>query len=559
MSYSAEPKTVYELFNRKCYLIPRNQRHYVWDKRNWEELFDDISFVGENESASHFLGGFVFEDAGRKDGLQYFYIIDGQQRIITLTILIASIMYWLKRNQCMEDYNGTRQYIFASDDKAKELVMLRSDYHYSLESIVKAIDSTTQIELQSVKANDLIKRERNPSSCDNNVVDAFKYFIERIGEEIDRKGNPQNYLTSLRNAALRTTDISITSTTEEDSYTIFEILNARGLSLGEHELLKNYIMRYILPESRRDKAKEIWAQIETDLNDKIEKFIKHYARHKCVFKRSDKISEYKYIQRAYRGNNTESLLNDLRKKSAFYRKIISPATECDSNTIEFRLFSFLKKKRQEQFRPLFLSLMHQNDLGLLSEEQYEKILYFLYNFYICYNIIGRENSNMITDQINKYAELFENHYNETLISEFIETLKKRLPDREAFVNAFSNLGWSNHFEFYRGDKNKEQVQTVLEVLELHINGFCLPDFTIEHVLDDSKSEKNGQIGNLIPLEEKLNKKLRGKTYHQKIECYKQSNYCTTRMFVDRFHDDNFDPSKRTTYLANLFYDEILKL
>ena len=42
MAFKAEPKKVYDIFNRKCYLIPRNQRQYVWDKRNWEELYDYI-------------------------------------------------------------------------------------------------------------------------------------------------------------------------------------------------------------------------------------------------------------------------------------------------------------------------------------------------------------------------------------------------------------------------------------------------------------------------------------------------------------------------------------
>lgn len=63
------------------------------------------------------------------------------------------------------------------------------------------------------------------------------------------------------------------SNSEEDSYTIFEILNARGQELAAHELLKNYIMRYIQPVERRDDAKAMWEDMERTVGSSMDKFI----------------------------------------------------------------------------------------------------------------------------------------------------------------------------------------------------------------------------------------------------------------------------------------------
>lgn len=559
MGFSAEPKKVYELFNRKCYLIPRNQRRYVWEKRNWEELYDDISLVTQKTLPPHFIGSFVLNDEGRQDGLPHYTIIDGQQRIITLTIMLASILFWFKKEKLIDDYLGTTQYVFATDDKAKKRVMLQSDYHLSLETIIKSIDEMPDDQFDVIGIGSFLEISRYSPSSDNNIVNAFKYFMTRIKDEMDTTDNHQKYLLSLRDATLNISDITIIALSEEDSYTIFEILNARGMILEDHELLKNYIMRYIQPEKTRDKAKQVWFEIENDLDSNISKFVKHYAKHVCSYNKSDNLSEYKIIQRANKGRNTDDLLRDLRKKADYYSKMINPIGKCIPNSVEYRVFSFFKKKRQEQLRPVILSLMHQNDLGNIPNELYENVLVFMYNYYVCYNIIGEESSNKLTNVVYKYSELIENHYSEQVLNDFVSDMKKKLPARDIFIRSFENVGWSHHSSFFEGDKNKERSQTVIEVLERYLNhGECLSGFTIEHVLDDADDVSNGQIGNLIPLEEGINSGLSGKEFDEKIKAYMRSNYKTARSFSERY-SMSFDPQKRTHYLAALFYDEILKL
>ena len=129
-----------------------------------------------------------------------------------------------------------------------------------------------------------------------------------------------------------------------------------------------------------------------------------------------------------------------------------------------------------------------------------------------------------------------------------------------FINAFKNVGWSHHSSIYEGEKNKTRAKTVLEVFERYKNnGVCDENFTIEHILPDSESIENGMIGNLIPLEEHLNARCKDKPFEEKIPIYAQSVYKSSRMLSKRYTGGEFDPKIRTEYMAEEFYNNILRL
>lgn len=559
MAFKAEPKKVYDIFNRKCYLIPRNQRQYVWDKRNWEELYDDIDIVMERSLPSHFIGSFVLNESERQNGLPYYTIIDGQQRVITLSIILASVLFWLKKEKLTEDYLGTKEYVFATDNRANKVVMLRSDYHLSLESIIKSIDEMPEDQFDKMSVDSFLSCSRYSPNDDPQIVSAFIYFLNRIKDEMDKTASHAEYLRSFRDTVLDASNIIVIAYSEEDSYTIFEILNARGVILEDHELLKNYIMRYIQPEQSRDKAKMVWEEIENELGKSLSHFVMHYAKHVSI-NYIDELSDYKNIQRTNRGKSTDILLRDLKMKADFYSKIINPSSNCEQDSVEFRVFSFFKRKRQEILRPVILSLMHQNTIGNITNEMYDDALVFMYNFYVCYKIIGEESSNKLTNSVSKYAALIENQFTEDILNDFVNELKSKLPSREQFINSFMNVGWTHHHGYFEGDKNKDRAQTVLEILERYLNGGqCRSEFSIEHILPDSEDKRNGQIGNLLPLEISINKAIGTKSLAEKLEFYKSSNYKTVRSFASRYSEKEFNPDNRSKYLAGLFYDEILKL
>ncbi len=108
MAFSATQKDIYSLFNDSIYVIPRNQRRYVWDQNNWEELFEDIKLVYTGKTNAHFLGSIVLKNEGNVFNVSKFSIIDGQQRVLTLTLMISSIMFLFAEKQMFDNFEGSK-------------------------------------------------------------------------------------------------------------------------------------------------------------------------------------------------------------------------------------------------------------------------------------------------------------------------------------------------------------------------------------------------------------------------------------------------------------------
>lgn len=92
MSFDANDKQIGDLLNKAMFSIPRNQRRYVWNRENWSELLEDVIFSCKSGKTPHFLGSVVLEDNGKKEGISRYTIIDGQQRLTTITLLLIAIM-----------------------------------------------------------------------------------------------------------------------------------------------------------------------------------------------------------------------------------------------------------------------------------------------------------------------------------------------------------------------------------------------------------------------------------------------------------------------------------
>ena len=561
MSFDAHDKQIGEILNRVVFDIPRNQRRYVWLEDNWKELLEDVVFSCRKGTTSHFLGSIVLESRGKKDGVDYYTIIDGQQRITTIVLTLIAILKLLIECGLEDDYYGTLEYIRVKNNRNQKMPIIASDYHISLENFIEGIAQKESINKQTMTA--FVDTKTVSKKKDKLLGDALKYFYRQIKCVCEAADEYTGKLLEIRNAIIGMTVVSIISNSEEDSYTIFEILNARGQELEDYELLKNYIMRYIQPVEKRDVAKIKWEEMELKLGVYFKRYISHYARHRFGKVQGDSDSDYRIIYKNTKGADIGELLNDIKLKSEYYIKFVNPQLQGDETNCsptEYEIFSFFKKKRQEQFRPVVLSLLHQKELGNLSEDLYEQSIKFIYNFFVCYTLIGEEKSNKLQDVVYKYAVILENDYSYDNLKSFGRTLKEKIPDFEWFLNSFRNLGWSNHYEMFKGEKNKHRVQITLEIIEKFVSQkFEVPEFTIEHIYPDSENEENAHIGNLIPLESKLNEKCGNKSLNEKYEIYSDSDFMTARHVGEKNRDKVFDISKRTEYLCRLVYNNILEL
>ena len=564
--FKAEAKKISDLFNRKIMSVPRNQRKYVWDKTNWQDLYSDLVFILNEEYKKderkddhhHFIGSIVLQVINEEKGLTHCSIIDGQQRTVTITLLMLALLMIFKENNFIDSFNGTRKYLLFIDDDGKEQFILSSSNYISIKNIaLKIMDVHNNQTIEELLKMYIVKKEEKIfGNC-------LVYFYSILKEEASN--NPVElkiFLNGIRDALVQTSYIDISATSEEDSYTIFEILNARGMELEDHELIKNFIMRYILPQSKVDEVRDRWKVIEDELGTQINRFFAHYASHRFTI--PNKQSVFRTIQINIKKSEVQDLFDDIVLKMKYYKKIIFPVFEGDDkncNSIEFELFTFLKSRRAEQFRPLFLSLMHVKDKKQIKEAEYNDTLKFIYNFFVCFNIVGQLKSNRLTDSLAKSTRLIENDFNINRITELKDSLKAKLPNFSVFTSNFKTIGWSHKHEFYKDSRRKDNVKAVLELIEkFKSKASYVQPFSIEHVLDDSCNITNAQIGNLLPLEENLNAKCNGKTFSEKLKIYSLSTYNMTRAFASRYKSDTeFNPEKRSEFMAELIYKDILGL
>lgn len=556
MAFHAEQRSIDYLLSNKLYEIPRNQRRYVWGTSNWADLWSDLEFIANNHlhGKRHFLGSIVLRDEDRVSGVQRYTVIDGQQRIITIILFMSSLICVLKESGNVDDFEGTKTKLIIKDLKNKENCILQSDFHSCIGSIVLKVCSND--DARSFK--EILEESIVNKKDDKSIRQCCLYFYDKLA-----KLNYSQVLL-IRDILLGTSYVEIVATTDEDSYTIFEILNARGQELEDHELVKNYVMRYIQPQeqSKVDKVKSEWElYIDRQLGASVKRFFSHYSVHK--YTELEKKSEvYKTIQKGTDREHVNDFFEDLKLKAGYYKTIENPVYEGDdanSSFEEYRIFDFLKRKKAVQFRPVILSLMHMNKLEKLNESDYFKALNFIYYFYVCFNVIGEEKSNKIDEPINKYASIIERDMNVEVVYQFMQSMIDRLPPKEAFMLKFEAIGFSKHIKFYQGSKNHDRAYLVLELIEQKLSGkIRIDEFTIEHVCADFQGEENAQIGNLIPLEESLNHRCDNVAVVQKLDIYEESNFATARKLAKRIEKDNkpFEPKKRSKYLGEMLYNEI---
>ena len=532
--------------------IPRNQRRYVWRQQNWKDLLEDMQFImaANSNEKRHFIGSIVLKEETSRNGLSAYTIIDGQQRTITVVLFLAAILQLMKERGMKNDFAGSSSLLLENDLKNNKVPVIESEYHLAICKIIKAVCSSSPTPFHKMLSNIITSNNRKVDKC---IGDCITYYYGELSEKDD------DYLLKIRDAIINTNYVEISATTEEDSYTIFEILNARGQTLEDHELLKNYIMRYILPVSKVDEVKQEWSEIiDRGMGKSVTHFFRHYTSHR--YSLSNKDSIFKVIQANNKAAEINDLYADILLKASFYQRMLYPMADGDNQNCtpkEYEVFSYLKSKKSELFRPFLLSLIHKNYLQSVSTTLYDNTLSFLKDFFICYNIISEDNSNKLSNTVWKYAPLVENNYSDDQVANFINSLQNKLPQEGQFLKIFQNIGWSNHHGFYNDEHKKRQVQAILELIESIKLGHTVSEsFTIEHVLPDSQAPENALIGNLLPLERNLNDNCKDKPLAEKIPIYKKSQFKTTREFAERYENEPFDPHKRADFMAKMVWSKV---
>lgn len=263
--------------SKKRFIIPVYQRNYDWKIENCKQLYDDLIQVIKNNSKTHFFGSIVsvYEPSGRNTE---FLIIDGQQRLTTMSLLFLAM------------YNLLEEKIIISEDESLK------DQIYEDFLVDKYQPQEKRMKLKPIKndqkAFSKLFNSKDDYIKDSNLTINYSYFYERIQKQ-------EITIDELFDAICRLEIINITLNNEDNPQLIFESLNSTGLDLSEGDKIRNYILMG-LPKQRQDEYYEkYWNCIEKCTKYDVSSFIRDYLSVKQLVIPSQKkvyINFKKYVE-----------------------------------------------------------------------------------------------------------------------------------------------------------------------------------------------------------------------------------------------------------------------
>lgn len=225
---------LFDIETRVVYAIPRYQREYTWGKYQWESLFDDVL---ENDPG-YFLGSIIcINQSTDALSVQNLELVDGQQRLTTLSLLFASVYEALKSH---ETNGNEEQYVELMNLKHK-LVLKRVNNQVRL---IPQIQNSNYADYRAVLADIRIIDECDvPAYAGNRkIYRAYRYFQDRIDKMTDGRSNRLGTIMKFLDKVSRACLVKIEVASHADAYTLFESLNNRGMPLTAIDLIKNKLL-----------------------------------------------------------------------------------------------------------------------------------------------------------------------------------------------------------------------------------------------------------------------------------------------------------------------------
>ena len=526
--------------NGKSYQVPIYQRDYSWDKDDWEDLWNDIEEIPSDKT--HYLGYLVLQPI--KDGEESFWIIDGQQRLTTLSILALAITALLDK--------WTKENVDANDNKIRlEKITERYLGNYSLSKL------NLDPKLKLNRNNDdyyksWLLKLRQPTTLSKLkpsqrlLQKAFNYFFDELQEKFKNNKSGAalaDYLEKIVGNGIVFTQIIVNN--DLDAFKVFETLNARGVKLSTADLLKNYLFKltHQLGELDLDEAERRWQNIANTIqSNDLTTFIRHYWNSK--FKLERQTALFKAIKREI--NSAEKafqFLNDLEEISNYYTAFNNPNDELwdKEETASLKVLTLLNVSTCYSLMLSSLKNLPRGDFKIMLREL--SMITFRYN-------LSDLNPNEAERIFSKVANDISNK-NISNAKDAILALKSIYVMDDNFEQIFSTISINTR-------RKKELAKYILVKIENQIaNKNYQPEeatATIEHILPEkpgSTWEENFppdiqddyiyRLGNYSLLEASINNKLdNNMPFSEKLEKYKISSYKLSNEYCNY---DKFSPKE----------------
>ncbi|HEY5535312.1 MAG TPA: DUF262 domain-containing HNH endonuclease family protein [Ignavibacteria bacterium] len=573
MNIKPDTYDIRKILNSGPYIVPRFQRPYSWQNEQLSDLYDDIlnRITIDDLNDPLYLGAFVFNNENKKT-TNKLDIIDGQQRLITISLIFVAIRDVCKLYKFDDLKLGVQSnFIESKDDKNRAYyrVIFHTDeqnefYHkYFL-----------QIDNAKITKKDTVNSEQK------NLLEAYKFFYDKIKERVrEFKANEdrERFLEKFKEIVSQILAVSIEVDSEEVAYQVFETLNSKGLRLSQIDLLKNLILQKYKPENQLDIARRKWDEEIIKALDKNkllpDRFVRYYWLSKYYF-----ISG-KYLYKSIKNEITDfkEFLNELVDECKNYIEINNPSDEDFSSNENMLIIldslKLIKELNIQQCYTLILSVYRAYRLKKISIAQLRSTIKLIENFSFIFKTSGKSPSG-IERIFSKFAILTENakdgnEFRVKVYKELLKAFRKKKPEYQEFEPSFIEL---NYYEqknlclliLYRINKEENRQ-----------NNLSLANFSIEHILPERPDpcwnltendivEFVNLIGNLSLLEKDLNAKVGNKCIESKIKSYKKSEFKMTNKLKNNIINwkpetifDNIN--NRSKELANTAYNIVWKI
>lgn len=526
--------------NGLTYRIPRFQRDYSWTEEEWEDLWMDIlGTIRPDGEPAHYMGYLVLQSENDKT----FDVIDGQQRLTTLSLVIlAALKNFQRLVEQGNDAERNRQRL--------------EDYRRSYIGFLDPVTFIPKSKLTLNRNNDnyfqtyLVPLGHLPSrgfrASEHSLRKAFEWYDKQLQIYLNKTGGESGvvlaqFVESMSDKLFFTV---ITVTDELNAYKVFETLNARGVRLSATDLLKNYLFSVLHREGQHEhELKALENRWETMVgrlgSESFPDFLRVHWNSRFAFLRQTEL--FKTIRsKITTREEVFELLRAMEEDVDIYMTLTQP----DASNWHPTLKEYAKELRMFSVRQPFPLLMaaHRS----FTAPDFESVMRACVMISFRYNVIGSQPTNEQERIYNAVAE----KVSKKSIGDgkaTISALASIYPGDEAFRAAFSEKSLRT-----TQSRNKRVVRYILCELEKQTSGAALDfdsdSFNLEHILPENP--QNGwqafsdedfealvyRIANLTLLAKGANKDLGNKPFADKKPVFVESSFSITRKVAE----DNAD-------------------
>jgi hypothetical protein len=563
MKVKSDDRTIADVLTAYFLRVPRFQRPYEWTDAEVEDFWDDIA----EASKDYFIGSMVFFPSTH--GAQG--IVDGQQRITTITLLLCALRDALRTIGKANEADGLQNLV-------ERRSVLDNKQHFVLRTDE---DSPYLRHIQSGRAADV------PAAtvAERRLRAAHVKLVERIRRLAQANGSEgQHHLLNLRDKVLNLRLITIEVDNEDDATVIFQTLNSRGRDLESADLVKSHLLSILSTRNpSHDPPREKWNNIlstlaESKVDLPMDRFLLHswlsrreyLARTdlgKTVRKRVRKISSGDAVA-------ASTFLDELVTDARLYREIHEPGYRSSWQQEEQPLrqaFDALQLFRVRQPLPWLLALWREYENKELRQKHVIPAVQAIERFhFIATAVTNQPSSGGVSKMYASHARQLTDAANlggkQAVIADLREKLTDpaRVPTRDQFSAAFAEIRSSRIYT--------QQQRLALYILQrLQANSAAtIPDWTqltVEHI-DPQGAGQTGsaadtaRLGNLLLVPRQLNGDLGNKPFGDKREALQQA--ADNGVFIDPYVLEQQTWAKdqiveRTQVMAKQAYDAVWAL